>query len=238
VVTTIPVISNSAGAPPPNPPAANPAPSKSAQPAADQLTSPIPPPSGSKPVHTVIIRPEQSASAAAPPRPQPAAAAHPMPARQPAAKPAREARPVRENRPSRESERRVAGAGPLSIVPGSEGAARQRPEPREQTATVRSSEPMSLGSRRAEQAAPARGGYAVQVASQRSEAEAMASFRALQARYPQQLGSHHAVVRRADLGAKGVYYRALVGPFASAEQAASLCKSLKAAGGTCMVQRD
>ena len=87
----------------------------------------------------------------------------------------------------------------------------------------------------AEVAAEARGGYAVQVTAQRSEAEAQAAFRSLQARYPQQLGSRHALIRRADLGAKGVYYRALIGPFASAEQAASLCGSLKAAGGTCLI---
>ncbi len=85
---------------------------------------------------------------------------------------------------------------------------------------------------------PAGGGYAVQVTSQRSEAEAQSAFRALQAKYPGQLGGHRPIVRRADLGAKGVYYRALVGPFASAEQAAETCSSLKAAGGTCIVQRN
>jgi hypothetical protein len=78
----------------------------------------------------------------------------------------------------------------------------------------------------------------VQVSSQRSEAEAQASFRALRAKYPSQLGGHEPIVRRADLGAKGVYYRALVGPFASMEQAAGMCSSLKAAGGTCIVQRN
>jgi hypothetical protein len=78
----------------------------------------------------------------------------------------------------------------------------------------------------------------VQVASRRSEADATASFRSLQAKYPQQLGDRHVTIRRADLGAKGTYYRALVAPFASAEQAASLCSSLKAAGGTCLVQRE
>lgn len=86
--------------------------------------------------------------------------------------------------------------------------------------------------------APRAGGYAVQVSSQRSEADAQAAFRALQAKYPNQLGNRHAMFRRADLGAKGVYYRALVGPFASAEQAASLCSSLKAAGGSCLIQRN
>ena len=63
----------------------------------------------------------------------------------------------------------------------------------------------------------------MQVSSQRSEAEAQAAFRALQAKYPTQLGSREPIIRRADLGDKGIYYRALVGPFASMEQAAGVC---------------
>jgi cell division septation protein DedD len=98
---------------------------------------------------------------------------------------------------------------------------------------------MPLSSSPAAEAAPARaGGYAVQVSSQRSEGEAQAAFRSLQAKYPQELGSRHAEIRRADLGAKGIYYRALVGPFATGEQASNLCRSLKAAGGSCIVQRN
>jgi len=100
--------------------------------------------------------------------------------------------------------------------------------------------PLSLASENeAAPAAPAAGGgYAVQVTSQRSEAEAQTAFRMLQAKFPHQLGGHAPMVRRADLGAKGVYYRALVGPFASMEQAAGLCSSLKAAGGNCIIQRN
>jgi SPOR domain len=252
VVTTIPVISNGAGMPSPNspppPPAASPpttaapvvpsTPSGSTQPnqqpmgAMGQMTSPMPPPSGSKPVHTVTIRPDQPTNVA-PPHAAPTPPAHSATARQPATKPAREAVP------------RTAAGGPLSIVPNQEAAAPRPEPPREHTAMARSSEPMSLTARPAEpsrpavEAAPARsGGYAVQVSSQRSEADAMASFRSLQAKYPQQLGQRRAMIRRADLGAKGVYYRALVGPFASAEQAASLCSSLKTAGGTCLIQRN
>ena len=78
----------------------------------------------------------------------------------------------------------------------------------------------------------------MQVTSQRSEADAESSYKELQAKYPAQLGSHHASIRRADLGEKGTYYRAMVGPFASAEAAASMCSSLKAAGGSCIVQRN
>jgi len=86
-------------------------------------------------------------------------------------------------------------------------------------------------------AAAAGGGYAVQITSQPTEAEAQAAFRSLRAKFPEQLGSREPIVRRADLGAKGVFYRAMAGPFASAEAAAEMCSSLKAAGGNCIVQR-
>jgi cell division septation protein DedD len=82
------------------------------------------------------------------------------------------------------------------------------------------------------------GAYAVQVASQRSAAKAHASFRALRAKFPNQLGGREPIVRRTDLGAKGIYYRAMVGPFASMEKAAGMCSTLKAAGCNCLVQRN
>ncbi len=83
-----------------------------------------------------------------------------------------------------------------------------------------------------------RTGYAVQVTSERSEARAQAAFRILQAKYPNQLGGRQAIIRHADLGAAGIYYRALVGPFASAEKAARLCDGLKSVGGDCIVQKN
>ena len=81
-------------------------------------------------------------------------------------------------------------------------------------------------------------GYAVQVTSERSESRAQTAFRALRAKYPHQLGGHEPMIRRADLGAAGIYYRALIGPFASAEQATELCRRLKAAGGDCLIQKN
>jgi hypothetical protein len=81
-------------------------------------------------------------------------------------------------------------------------------------------------------------GYAVQVTSERSEKRAQATFRSLQAKYPNQLNGREPLIRRADLGAAGIYYRALVGPFASAERAAKLCRGLKAAGGDCIIQKN
>jgi cell division septation protein DedD len=82
------------------------------------------------------------------------------------------------------------------------------------------------------------GGYLVQVSSQKNEAEAQASYRVLQGKYPAVLGSRSPVIKRADLGDKGVYYRAMVGPFGSREEALQLCGSLETAGGKCVVQRN
>jgi cell division septation protein DedD len=94
----------------------------------------------------------------------------------------------------------------------------------------------------APQAAPAgsagNSGYLVQVSSQRNEADAQASYRALQGKFPSVLGSHSPVIKRADLGDKGVYYRAMVGPFGSSDEASHFCGSLKTAGGQCVVQRN
>ncbi len=84
---------------------------------------------------------------------------------------------------------------------------------------------------------PVLGAYAVQVTADRSESRAQAAFRALQAKYPNQLSSHQPIIRRVDLGAAGVYYRALIGSFASAEKAAKLCSELKAAGGDCVIRK-
>jgi nitrate reductase NapE component len=116
------------------------------------------------------------------------------------------------------------------------GAAAARPEP-----PPAAPAPIALGN--ANSAAPAApsvsgGGYAVQVTSERSESNAQAALQALQAKYPNQLGGRQPIIRRADLGAKGIYYRVLVGSFASAEEAAGLCSKLKAAGGNCIVQRN
>jgi cell division protein FtsN len=80
--------------------------------------------------------------------------------------------------------------------------------------------------------------YVVQISSQRSKADAQTSLRSLQAKFPKQLGDRKATVQRADLGPKGVYYRAVVGPFGSVDDADRLCSSLKAAGGQCMVEKE
>jgi hypothetical protein len=89
----------------------------------------------------------------------------------------------------------------------------------------------------AEVAALPPGAFLVQVSSQRSEDSALTTFRDLQARYPAILGSYQAVIQRADLGERGVYYRVRVGPF-SGNDAERLCGDLKSAGGDCILARN
>jgi hypothetical protein len=130
--------------------------------------------------------------------------------------------------------------GPLSIVPSSNDTANAAPR---STSTAPPARSAALGKPAATETVPkapaASGGdYAVQVLSQHNEEEVQSSFRALQAKYPKLLGGREPMVRRADLGAKGVYYRAMVGPFVSAKEANELCSRLKAAGGTCIVQKN
>lgn len=84
-------------------------------------------------------------------------------------------------------------------------------------------------------AGAASGEFMVQLSSQKSEAEAQRAISQLQARYAA-LSGRSMDVQRADLGAKGVYYRVRAAG-GSQEQAASLCGQVKAAGGDCMVTK-
>jgi cell division protein FtsN len=119
----------------------------------------------------------------------------------------------------------------LSLVPGNQ----PEPAPVADTRTrVANTNPVQT----APSGGGASGGYLVQVSSQRNEADAQASYRALQGKFPSVLGSRSPVIKRADLGDKGVYYRAMVGPFGSSDEASQFCSSLKTAGGQCVVQRN
>jgi hypothetical protein len=131
--------------------------------------------------------------------------------------------------------------GPLSIVPPSAEASAAPARPRPAPAPVPLNKPPANETASASPvASPAAtgGGYTVQVSSQRSEEEAQSSFRDLQAKYPNVLGGRAPIIRRADLGAKGIFFRTMVGPFASADEATELCSNLKAAGGSCLIQKN
>lgn len=143
--------------------------------------------------------------------------------------------------PVRSGTQSQGSGGPLSIVPSTTEAPAAPARPRTVPAqAVPLNKPPANETASAAPAVPvaSSGGYAVQVSSQRSEAEAQSSFRDLQAKYPNVLGSRAPIIRRADLGTKGIYFRAMVGPFASSDEANELCSNLKAAGGSCIVQKN
>jgi cell division septation protein DedD len=81
------------------------------------------------------------------------------------------------------------------------------------------------------------GGYVVQLSAVRSEADAQTAFRQLQAKYPV-LSGRQPLIRRKDQGDKGIFFAAQVGPFGAKSDADQLCGELKAAGGSCFVQRN
>ena len=76
----------------------------------------------------------------------------------------------------------------------------------------------------------------VQISSQRTEDAARATYRDLQARYPNILGSYDVNIQRADVPDRGTFYRVRVGPF-SQNDAQRLCDDLRSAGGDCVLAK-
>ena len=128
----------------------------------------------------------------------------------------RRRQPPRPDRPSRRP-RRAQGRRPQAGEPAAAQPARPR---------VAAIPPSAEG---------AANGFVVQLSSQKTESEAQSSFRSLQAKFPNELGGRQPLIRRADLGSKGVFYRTMIGPFASAQEASQFCATYKAAGGQCVV---
>lgn len=85
-------------------------------------------------------------------------------------------------------------------------------------------------------AAPASGGFMIQLASVSNRDAVQAEWSKLQQRHPQQLGNLELHIEEADLGDRGIFYRLQAGPVSSKESADSLCASLKAQQQDCLVR--
>ncbi len=133
-----------------------------------------------------------------------------------------------------------AGNAPLSLSPDANNAvAAAPPAARELAPTpMRETPPPAAGPARTRVAAAPSGGggYLVQVSSQRSQSDAQSAYQNIQSKYPSVLSGQPHMIKRADLGTRGVYYRAMIGPFGTREQAIQFCSNLKTAGGDCVVQ--
>ncbi|MGE3150367.1 MAG: SPOR domain-containing protein [Pseudorhodoplanes sp.] len=177
-------------------------------------------------IKTVRIRSDGSMANAPQVSAQPMANTMPIP--QPQALPGEPA--PRMARPAPQQAPVPLANAPLSLAAPS-GASMPAPMPPAPRAAV------GTQSAALDRAAAVPGAY-VQVSSQRTEAEARNSYRSLQSKYPSVLGDRQAVFRRADLGSKGTFYRAQIGPFRTADQAADFCNALRSAGGQCIIQRN
>ncbi len=81
------------------------------------------------------------------------------------------------------------------------------------------------------------GDYMIQIAAFRSEAEAIAEYQRLRGRHSGLLAGYEPVIQKADLKARGIYYRLRLGPIDGKGRARGLCDSLLAAGETdCLVR--
>jgi tetratricopeptide (TPR) repeat protein len=85
-------------------------------------------------------------------------------------------------------------------------------------------------------AAPQLTGWAVQIASAASEDAAWSTWKKMQIRY-KVLKSKTPAVVKADLGAKGIFYRVRLGGYEDQSTAKSACAKLKAGGVSCYISK-
>ena len=79
--------------------------------------------------------------------------------------------------------------------------------------------------------------WGVQLVGSASQATALASFQELQSTYKSLLGARQPLVLRSKVGTSAFWYRVRV-VFDSRRDAEKLCSSLRAIGGSCLVQRN
>ncbi|HUE46098.1 MAG TPA: SPOR domain-containing protein [Aestuariivirgaceae bacterium] len=155
---------------------------------------------------------------------------------------AREAQPEAQSAPPR---RRTVGREPDPLAgPGSTFASSLTDilnvAPSQQVASV---EPAEISQPQPAPAQPTQadpaGGYLVQLASFRSEAEALSAYQQLAQRHPQLVGNLGSRVREASLGQTGSFWRLGVGPLSNRTEATRLCNALIAAGEKdCLVRQN
>src|SRR6266566_4957178 len=115
------------------------------------------------------------------------------------------------------------GSGP----PGKQAPRRAKQELPSPTAPVPRTPSEQNTAASSEGAAAPVGSYVVQLSLHRSEEAAQAAARDTRTNYPDVFEDRQPVVVRTDLGEKGVFYRAEVGPFINIEQASQFCSSLR-----------
>lgn len=147
----------------------------------------------------------------------------PQPVKPPVAESAADIKPIEDAKPLQKE----GAAGVEKLV-----AAPPTPTPTPTPAPAPASSPPPAPAVKA-----ATGGYKVQLASLRSEDGAREAWQALKKAHTDLLGDLDLTVARADLGDKGVWYRAQASGLADGAAAAKLCAELKARKVSCLPVR-
>jgi hypothetical protein len=186
-------------------------------------------------VRTMVVRPDGTLVPREEPAPAAVAAAEPTdPAPQRVAEPASEATGTVPAQPALAP---VAKPVQSANTPSTAPIAPQRPSEQpvdvvgevkpDQVAAVAPSAPTT---------AAASGAWAMQIASQPSEAAAKSTFADLSRRYGSVLNGREVSIVKAEIAGKGTFWRVRV-PAGTRNDAVSLCESYKAAGGNCFVSK-
>ena len=183
--------------------------------------APAPKPTAPQTVTAQQITPQKTAPKTVAPPPPTTVAKSPPP--QPAPPPAAPAQAAP-----------TAGSGPLPLVPKAQ-----------QTASAPAvQEPSSAAPKETAKAAPpppaapkvaVDSNWQVQLAASRSATAAKAEGERLKKKHTDVLGSMSVNVVRADLGAKGVFYRIRLGPAGEKAKARAVCSTLSKRGQGCLV---
>jgi len=182
-------------------------PATGAVPATDDLGSILPPEDQPQPAPAAEAQQPAPAAAA----PAETASAEPAPALAPVAK----AQPQSSDTPAR-----------VPVAP-----ARPSDQPVDIVGEVKADQVAALTT-----TAAAPGSWAMQIASQPTEAAAQSSYKDLARRYASVLNGQQATIVKAEIAGKGTFWRVRV-PASSRNEAISLCESYKSAGGNCFVSK-
>ncbi|MEQ8559394.1 MAG: SPOR domain-containing protein [Henriciella sp.] len=132
----------------------------------------------------------------------------------------------------------ASGQRIVSETPASSPEALPPVESQPEQRPVAQPEPVSPAPQPASRFAFAPGGdYLVQISALRSEEAATAAWQKARRSNPTIFEGASMSIERADLGAKGVYFRLRAGAFGTRESASDFCDAYKAEGGDCIVVR-
>lgn len=186
-------------------------------------------------VRTMVVRPDGTLVPREEPAPAVVAATEPTdPAPQRVAEPASEATGTVPAQPALAP---VAKPAQSANTPSTAPIAPQRPseQPVDVVGEVKPDQVAAIAPS-APTTAAASGAWAMQIASQPSEAAAKSTYADLARRYGSVLNGREVSIVKADIAGKGTFWRVRV-PAGTRNDAVSLCESYKAAGGNCFVSK-